>query len=73
MRTKRLAVLPLVAPAVSVAQELPRWYGGGVIGVSTLSADAEHRLSAESLVVSLYKPENGPAANRLVGVHVTTT
>ena len=61
----------LLRPGVSLAQESPRWFGGGVIGVSALSADANHVATPESLAVSLYKPESGPAANVLVGAHLT--
>ena len=65
------ASLLALQPAVCLAQATPRWYGGGVVGVSTLSADVEHQLTDESVVVSLYKPENSPAANLFVGVHLT--
>ena len=76
MGSKRSSVLSgialiLLSPTIGFGQEAPRWYGGGMLGVSTLSADAEHVVSSESLVVSLYKPENGPAANLLVGLHLT--
>ena len=64
-------LLTLARPATALGQDAARWYGGGVVGVSALSADAEHRVGAESGVVSLYKPETGLAANVLVGVHLT--
>ena len=59
-----------LAPTVSLAQAEPRWFAGAVLGVSALSADAEHQLTTESLAVSLYKPENGLAANALIGIHL---
>ena len=66
-----LTVCLWLAPTVSLAQEPVRWFAGGLAGVSTLSADAQHELSMETLAVSLYKPENGLAANVFVGNHLT--
>ena len=43
---------------------------GGLIGTSTLSADARSVASANGFAVSLYKPENGLAANLFVGTHL---
>ena len=60
----------LAAPAVCIAQEPTRWYGGGLIGVSTLSADALAVTSPSGVAVSLYKPENGLAANLSMGTHL---
>ena len=68
-----LASVALVAclPSSGLAQEAPRWYGGAMLGVSALSADAEHLATGGDLAVSLYKPENGPAVNGFAGVHLT--
>ena len=63
-------VLVACLPSSGVAQEVPRWYGGAMLGVSALSADAEHRATAGDLSVSLYKPENGPAVNGFAGAHL---
>ena len=43
---------------------------GALVGVSTLSADARASTRAGRAEVSLYKPENGPALNLFVGVHL---
>ena len=45
-------------------------YAGALVGVSTLSADARASTRAGRAEVSLYKPENGPALNLFVGVHL---
>ena len=63
-------VLILLAPTEGLAQEGVRWFGGGLAGVSTLSADARHILSASGLAVSLFKPENGLATNVFVELHL---
>ena len=66
-----LASLVLLAgPAVCTAQGPTRWYGGGLIGTSTLSADAQAITSPVGFAVSLYAPENGLAANLFVGNHL---
>lgn len=43
---------------------------GAVAGISTLSADARSVVSPDSVAVSLYKPENGPALNLFGGANV---
>ena len=63
-------LVSLAGPAVGAAQEPTRWFGGGLIGTSTLSADARAITSPISVTVSLYKPENGLAANFFVGTHL---
>lgn len=65
-----VAVL-LFSPTIALGQDGSRWYAGGVIGVSALSADAEHAVDQDSLVVSLYKPETGAAANAFAGAHLS--
>ncbi len=59
-----------LAPAVAEAQQGLRPFVGVVAGVSTLSADARSEVTPDGADVSLYKPENGPAVNALVGLHV---
>lgn len=59
-----------LAPTESLAQAESRWFAGAVLGVSALSADAEHQPTTESLAISLYKPENGLSANALIGMHL---
>ena len=44
-------------------------YVGGLVGVATLSADARSVVSDGELSVSLYEPQNGLAANVLLGAH----
>ena len=57
------------APPV-FAQDEGRMYAGALVGVSTLSADAQASTQPGRAEVSLYKPENGPALNLFVGAHV---
>jgi hypothetical protein len=64
------AVMFCLATAVAGAQENRRISVGAVAGVSTLSADARSEITTEGADVSLYKPENGPALNVFVGMHV---
>jgi hypothetical protein len=54
----------------AAAQEDRRIYVGGLFGVSTLSADGRSVTTASGALLSLYKPENGPALNLFAGVHV---
>ena len=58
-----------MAPHAS-AQDEGRVYAGALVGVSTLSADARATTQPSRAEVSLYKPENGPALNLFVGVHL---
>jgi hypothetical protein len=57
------------APPV-FAQDEGRLFAGALVGVSTLSADAQTSTQPGRAEVSLYKPENGPALNMFVGAHV---
>lgn len=59
-----------LATTVAEAQQDRRVFVAAVAGVSTLSADARSEITAVGADVSLYKPENGPALNVLVGMHV---
>ena len=52
------------------AQPVVRPYAGAVAGISTLSVDARSAITSGTADVSLYKPENGPALNLLIGLHV---
>jgi hypothetical protein len=56
-------------PLAAAAQE-PRFFAGGLTGVSTLSADARSETTRTEATLSLYKPENGPAVNVFVGAHL---
>lgn len=53
------------------AQDQGRVYAGAVAGVSTLSADARASTLPGRADVSLYKPENGPALNVFLGLHLS--
>jgi hypothetical protein len=67
-----LAMLLLIAlPSAADAQSEGRLYAGGLVGISTLSADARSLADASGAQASLYKPENGPALNLFVGRHVS--
>jgi hypothetical protein len=54
----------------ALAQDDDRLYAGVLVGVSTLSADARASTQPSRAEVSLYTPENGPALNLFVGVHL---
>jgi opacity protein-like surface antigen len=54
----------------ALAEDEDRLYAGALLGVSTLSADARASTQPSRAEVSLYKPENGPALNLFVGVHL---
>ncbi|MGH8635805.1 MAG: outer membrane beta-barrel protein [Burkholderiales bacterium] len=60
-----------MTPAAAAAQEDRRAFVGALIGVSTLSADGRSVTSPPDAMLSLYKPENGPAVNAFAGWHVT--
>ena len=52
------------------AQTSSRLFAGGVVGISTLSADARSGVTDVAADASLYAPENGLALNVLAGVYV---
>ena len=54
----------------AAAQDETRMYVGALVGVSTLSADGRATTQPSRAEASLYKPENGPALNLFVGVHL---
>jgi opacity protein-like surface antigen len=54
-------------PGLAIAQ--PVFYAGAIGGLSTLSGDARSSISSTAAAISLYKPENGGAANLFAGVH----
>ena len=64
------AMMLFLATTVAEAQQRRRVVVGAVAGVSTLSADARSEITTDGADVSLYKPENGPALNVLVGMHL---
>lgn len=61
-------VMICVASFPGAAQQ--RWFGGGGIGVSTLSADGRSEITQQSTAVSQYKPENGPLVHLFAGRHL---
>jgi hypothetical protein len=64
-----MLLCPGAAPH-AFAQDSGRVYAGALVGVSTLSADAQASTQTGRAEVSLYKPENGPVLNLFVGVHL---
>lgn len=64
------ALMLFLTTAVAEAQQSRRVFVGAVTGVSALSADARSEITTDGADVSLYKPENGPALNILLGMHV---
>jgi hypothetical protein len=72
MRWMCLVVCGVIAIAEpTAAQEVRRGFAGGIVGVSTLSADGRSVTSAPDATISLYKPENGIAVNVFGGVHLS--
>ena len=63
-------VLSCLAVTSAEGQSPPPFFAGAIAGISTLSADARSEVTPGGAAVSLYKPENGPALNLLVGVHL---
>ncbi len=71
-RAAALAILLTVSTApVALAQQPARTYAGGLVGVSTLSADARAQTEPPNAQLSLYKPENGLALNLFAGIHLS--
>ena len=64
------AIVSCLATTAAEAQQNRRVFVGALAGVSTLSADARSAITSDGADVSLYKPENGPALNVFLGVHV---
>ena len=64
------ALMSCLGSTVAEAQQNRRVFVGALAGVSTLSADARSEITTDGADVSLYKPENGPALNVLLGTHV---
>ena len=65
------AALSLLVSTVARAQPSPRRFVGAAAGMSTLSADARSEITPAGVDVSLYKPDNGPALNLFVGLHLS--
>jgi hypothetical protein len=63
-------LLGLGAATQARAQDDERLYAGGLVGVSTLSADGRATTQSNRADVSLYKPENGLALNLFAGAHL---
>jgi hypothetical protein len=65
-----IGVLPLLLlfkPPVS-GQTAPHFFAGAVAGIATLSADGRSEITPDGVDVSMYKPENGPTVNLLLGI-----
>lgn len=60
----------LAVSRAAFAQEDQRVFVGGLVGVSTLSADGRAVTTPGNASISMYKPENGPALNLFAGVHL---
>jgi hypothetical protein len=66
MRYVLLVLFSILTPALCAAQ----FYAGTIGGISTLSADAGSRSSAQGLSLSSYSPSNGSALNVFAGAHL---
>lgn len=64
------ALLSCLLATSAAAQQAPRRYAGALTGVATLSADARSEITSSAADVSVYTPDNGPALDVFVGVHV---
>ena len=60
----------LAVSRAAFAQADQRVFVGGLVGVSTLSADGRAVTTPGTASISMYKPENGPALNLFAGVHL---
>jgi hypothetical protein len=77
-RSSRPRLARIVVPTLALslfslpagAQDEPRLFAGGLLGVSTLSADAQSVTSGSDAAISLYDPQNGPALNLFAGLHL---
>jgi hypothetical protein len=54
----------------AAAQDGPRIFAGGLVGLSILSGDARSVTDGSSAAMSLYEPTIGPALNVFAGVHL---
>ena len=66
-----IVVVTLVAvlPRASAAQDTD-YFVGAMAGVATLSGDPSSVVTTDDFAVSMYKPENGPSVNLLLGAHL---
>ncbi len=64
----RTLLLVLLSAIFASAEVTP--YAGAIGGISTLSADAGAQATGTSLSLSSYSPDNGPALNVFVGLHL---
>jgi hypothetical protein len=69
-RIRALTLALSLAALPAAAQDDRRVFAGGLLGVSTLSADARSVTTGSDARLSLYKPENGLALNLFTGVHL---
>jgi len=56
-------------PRASAAQDID-YFVGAMAGVATLSGDPSLVVTTDGFAVSMYKPENGPSVNLLLGAHL---
>ena len=70
VRLLALGAAVLLTSLPASAQDPPRIFAGGVVGISTLSADTRSVTRGSALALSTYEPENGPAVNVFAGWHV---
>jgi hypothetical protein len=70
VRLLALAAAVCLASLPVSAQERPRVFAGGLVGVSALSADAQSVSDGPALRLSQYDPKNGPALNLFAGWHI---
>jgi hypothetical protein len=60
----------LLGSALAAAQDEPRNFAGGLLGMAILSADARSVTDGSNAAMSLYEPANGLALNVFAGVHI---
>lgn len=68
---KAIVVVSILSalPRASAAQDID-YFVGALAGVATLSGDPSSVVTTDGFAVSMYKPENGPSVNLLLGAHL---
>jgi hypothetical protein len=55
---------------LAVAPLHSQWFGGGSVGIATLTGDGATRIDANQTSISLYQPQIGPAFQFFAGRHL---
>jgi outer membrane protein W len=63
-------LVQLMSVSAAAQEDEPRFFAGGLFGVSALSADGRAVTTRDSAAVSQYDPHNGLALNVFAGIHL---